>query len=158
GSRVVNLGISGATTAQAATQELPVALDAAPTTTVIWLGVNDITQNVTLANFSRDLARILGALHGQPGGRVFVGNLPDLKQLGAFRGRNTAQLDATVKAWNDAIASACSESGATLVDIFSAWNAQGDRGNLISGDGLHPNTAGYQRIADLFWQAMQAAG
>ena len=28
---------------------------------------------------------------------------------------------------------------------------------LVSSDGLHPTTAGYQRIADLFWQAIRRA-
>src|SRR5437763_10610100 len=53
GTRVVNLGISGATAAQAETQELPVALDAAPTVVAVWLGVNDFADRVPLAAFSQ---------------------------------------------------------------------------------------------------------
>lgn len=158
GARVVNLGISGATAAQAATQELPVALDAAPSIAVVWLGVNDFQARVSLTAFAADLTRILGALKAQTGARLFVGNLPDLRLLPAFAGRDPAALDAEVEAWNAQIARAAQDAGATVVDIYRSWAAARDRGALVSGDGLHPTTAGYARLAELFWQAIHSGG
>jgi lysophospholipase L1-like esterase len=157
-ARVVNLGISGATAEQAAQQELPVALDTAPTFVAVWLGVNDVQQGVPLPQFADTLRTILSAFSAQAGARVFVGNLPELETLPAFQGSDAAALRRTTVEWNASIATAAQEAGAILVDIHAAWAAAGDRDALISRDGLHPSSAGYRRIADLFWQAMQRAG
>jgi lysophospholipase L1-like esterase len=156
--RVVNLGISGATAAQAAQQELPVALDAAPTLAVVWLGVNDIDQQVTEGDFVQNLNRIITALNTVSGSHVYVGNIPDLRLLSAFRDREPATLDAQVAAWNANIARIVRDNGAHLVDIHSSWQASKDREALVSGDGLHPTTAGYARLAELFWQAIHGTG
>ena len=43
--------------------------------------------------------------------------------------------------------------GVTLVDAYKAFN--GDV-SLLSTDGLHPNAAGYKRIADTFFQSIKA--
>ncbi len=157
GTRVINLGISGATAAQAAEQELPVVVDAHAGDVAIWLGVNDYEQRVSLANFSASLQQILARLHSETRVRLFVGNLPDLRLLSAFAGRDPAALDADVQRWNAEIARVSTASGAVVVDIYTAFSALKEKTGLISGDGLHPTTAGYRRIADLFYQAMRSA-
>lgn len=159
GSRVVNLGISGATADQALQQELPVAADATPTIAAVWLGVNDIEQNVSLATFSANLTSVLSGLR-QTGAKLFVANIPDLRLLPAFNGRDPAALDAQVRDWNAAIGRIAREQSATLVDLYSAWGDVKDakeRAALVSADGLHPTSAGYSRLAELFWQAIEAA-
>ncbi|HLZ69127.1 MAG TPA: GDSL-type esterase/lipase family protein [Dehalococcoidia bacterium] len=159
GSRVVNLGISGATAQQALEQELPVAADAAPTLAAVWLGVNDIEQNVSLDAFSANLSGVLSGLR-QTGSKLYVGNLPDLRLLPAFNGRDPAALDTQVRGWNAAIGRIVREQGATLVDVYTAWGDLKDvkdRAGLVSADGLHPTSAGYGRLADLFWQAIESA-
>ncbi len=157
GTHVVNLGISGATVAQSLEQELPVAIDARPNLAAVWLGVNDFQQGVSLTAFSSSLEKIITRLHSDARTSVFVGNLPDLRQLNAFAGRDPAALDAEVRRWNAEIARVAGAQNASVVDVYAAWTATKDRAGLVSSDGLHPTTAGYQRIADLFWQAMLAA-
>ncbi len=56
----VNLGIPGATVAQALREELPRALEQRPTIVTVWLNVNDIMCGVPPADFERDLAALLG--------------------------------------------------------------------------------------------------
>lgn len=158
GSRVVNLGISGATAQQALQQELPVAADAAPTIAAVWLGVNDIEQNVSLATFSTNLTDVLSGLR-QTGAKLYVANLPDLRLLPSFNGREPAALDSEVHSWNAAIGRIAREQGAILVDLYTAWGDVKDakeRAALVSADGLHPTSAGYNRLAELFWQAIEA--
>jgi lysophospholipase L1-like esterase len=43
--------------------------------------------------------------------------------------------------------------GAVLVDLYEAFNGQ--TGLLIGEDGLHPSAAGYQRIAEAFFDAIK---
>lgn len=47
------------------------------------------------------------------------------------------------------------QEGVTLVDLYSLMLPDVQR--YIGVDGLHPNEAGYARIADLFFQAIQSA-
>ena len=47
-----------------------------------------------------------------------------------------------------------SREGAVLVDLYAAMLPDVQR--YIGVDGLHPNEAGYTRIAELFFQAIQA--
>jgi lysophospholipase L1-like esterase len=44
--------------------------------------------------------------------------------------------------------------GAVLVDLYEAFNGQ--TGRLIGEDGLHPSAAGYQRIAETFFDAIKS--
>jgi lysophospholipase L1-like esterase len=47
-----------------------------------------------------------------------------------------------------------SQEGAVLVDLYATMLPDAFR--FIGVDGLHPNEAGYARIAELFFQAIQA--
>jgi lysophospholipase L1-like esterase len=58
-----------------------------------------------------------------------------------------------VPGYNDRVRSLAASNGLALVDVYQAFN--GDR-TLLSGDGLHPNAAGYQKIADTFFDAIRA--
>ena len=157
GTHVVNLGIGSATAFQAETQELPVAEDAHPTIAVVWLGVNDYAQGVSLSTFSGNLANVLNGLAGT-GAKVYVANLPDLSLLPSFSRQNPQTLAADIAAWNAAIAQQAQASGATLIDLYSAWRAAPDKAALVSNDGLHPTTAGYRALATLFLDAIRRQG
>jgi len=58
-----------------------------------------------------------------------------------------------VPAFNDRLRALAASEGITLVDVNKAFN--GDF-SLLSTDGLHPNAAGYQRIAETFLDAIKA--
>jgi lysophospholipase L1-like esterase len=57
-----------------------------------------------------------------------------------------------VAPYNDLIRGVALTEGAPLVDVFQAFN--GDL-SLLSPDGLHPNAAGFERIADTFFNAVK---
>jgi lysophospholipase L1-like esterase len=58
-----------------------------------------------------------------------------------------------VAPFDDRIRSLAASEGAPLVDVYTAFG--GDL-TLLSADGLHPNAAGYERISDTFFHAIQA--
>lgn len=60
---------------------------------------------------------------------------------------------ALVPAYNDRIRALAVSEGVTLVDVNRAFN--GDF-SLLSTDGLHPNAAGYQRIAETFFDSIKS--
>ena len=59
-----------------------------------------------------------------------------------------------IPAMNDQIRQLASQQGATLVDLYAAFGGTAEP--YISTDGLHPNAAGYQKIAETFFDAIRA--
>ena len=147
---LVNLGIPGVTLGQAQQEELPVALDAHPDVVTIWLAVNDFAANTAISVYSRELTQLLTTLRTQTHARIFVGNLPDLSLLPYFSRAGTPDLRDRVQQWNVAIASVCQAQGVTLVDLYANWSELARHPEYLSGDGLHPSTAGAARLAEVF--------
>jgi acyl-CoA thioesterase-1 len=153
-TRVVNLGVSGSTLAQALDEQLGPALDARPDVVTVWLAVNDFNAGVPIDRYAADLDRLLDSLR-QTQARVLVGNVPDLAQLAPFARR--AQLTQQVDAWNQAIAEAASRNGAILVDLHAHWQEAAEHPEYLSQDGFHPSSEGYARLAELFSEALDGS-
>lgn len=153
---LVNLGIPGATVEQAQRDEAPVALDAKPNVITVWLGTNDLAGGVALDTYSAQLRALLRDLRAGTHAHIFVGNLPDLTLLPSFARSDARALRGQIVAWNAAIASACAEAGATLVDLFAGWNELATHPEYISEDGFHPSIVGAERIAELFATTLRA--
>jgi acyl-CoA thioesterase I len=154
-ARVVNLGVSGSTLAQALEEQLGPALDAQPDIVTVWLAVNDLNARVPLEGYAADLDTMLGQLEATHA-RVLVGNVPDLGGLAAYRGIDPGPLKAAVDRWNLVIADTVARHGATLVDLYSTWQEVAQHPEYLSGDGFHPSSEGYQALADLFGQVLDA--
>jgi lysophospholipase L1-like esterase len=60
---------------------------------------------------------------------------------------------ASVAPYNDGLRSFATSRGIDLVDVYAAFH--GDVTTLIDCDGLHPTPAGYQVIADTFFQTIR---
>ena len=153
--RVVNLGISGSTLAQALDEQLGPALDARPDVVTVWLAVNDLNARVPLDQYAANLDTLLGRLEATHA-RVLVGNVPDLSRLAVSRGLEPGPLAAEVARWNLAIAEVVARHGATLVDLFSRWQEVADHPEYLSADGFHPSSDGYARLAEVFAEAAGA--
>jgi acyl-CoA thioesterase-1 len=155
-TRFVNLGIPGVTLHQALAQELPVALSVHPNLVTIWLGVNDLDDNVPLGQYQQDLNTLLTTLATRTHATVAVGNIPNLTFLPAFANQDPATLQAKVAAWNQVIATAVANHHALLVDLYQGTAAFATNPQDISSDGLHPTEQGYQLIATAFAQVLRA--
>jgi len=60
----------------------------------------------------------------------------------------------TIVPVNDRVRAMVAEEGAMLVDLYAAFD--GNLDTLIGPDGLHPNEAGYQKIAETFFDAIKS--
>lgn len=155
-TRLVNLGIGGLRLDQALDQALPVTVDLQPSVITVWLAVNDFAAGVSLDRYRVDLEMLLATLARDTEAHVYVANLPDLALLPAFRDRDPAALRASVATWNEAIAASAAAHDATLVDLYTGWSELRERPDYISRDGLHPSSRGHRRLAEIFWQVIQA--
>ncbi len=153
---LVNLGVPGATIAQAQREELPIALATRPDIVTIFLGVNDVEARVSLNTFTRELQTLVSTLVHETNATVYVGNLPDLSLLPYFAHYNEQELRSEVQARNQAIADICQSQGATLVDIYANWGALSRHPEYISSDGLHPSALGAEGLAAVFAAAIRA--
>jgi len=174
---LVNLGISGATVADALRVELPQAVSLHPTLVTVWLNVNDLLNAVPARTYGAELSELLHGLRAT-GATVLVANTPPLDQLPAYLAcedpahhpgpcssfvprpiPSPAAVAAAVDAYNTTIAEVSAGAGAVVVDLHAAGvaaRAQGGADALVSGDGFHPNALGAQRVADSFAAAWRA--
>lgn len=155
---LINLGIPGITLHDALTSELPIALDAHPALVTVWLAVNDLATKVPVDSYTHDLNTLLKRLQAAaPHARIAVGNVPDLTSVPFFYGVNPVALRSQITAYNTAIASVVSKHHVILVDLSAqGYNLQ-THPEYISSDGLHPNSLGYDKLAEIFYKALRAA-
>jgi lysophospholipase L1-like esterase len=172
GATFVNMGIAGATAADAVANELPYAVALHPTLVTVFLGVNDLIRQVPVAAFERSLGGVLDGLRAStPRPLILIANIPPLDHLPAYLAclprpppngppcsfsgivLSPGVLHARVATYNRAVAAVAAEDGATLVDLHAvvlAARANGTEASLVSDDGFHPSPAGHRLIAGVF--------
>jgi lysophospholipase L1-like esterase len=155
---LINLGIPGAIMSTATSRELPIALDTHPNLVTIWLGVNDIADNVPLTSYARDLDVMLSRLQAEaPGVRIAIANIPDLTLLPHFSSFDPQVLHMRISSYNAAIVDSVQQHHIILVDL-AAYNTEiKNHPEYLSNDGFHPNELGYSKLAELFYQVLQRA-
>ncbi len=175
----VNMGIPGATVAQAIRDELPMAAELRPNLVTVWLNVNDILAGVPVDRFEREMDTLMGALRRNRATRVLVANVPPLDQLPSYlacrpsppAGSAPCRLPVTppppaavndlVDEFNAATSRVAERHGAHVVDLHAvglAARAAGTDAALVSGDGFHPSTAGHAAVAEAFAEVLRATG
>lgn len=159
GGAFVNLGVSGSVAVQAKDQQLPGAIAQRPTVVSVWLAVNDMNATIEPSSYRDALGAIVDALVARTDAKVFVGNVPDIRGVPAYKDADKNVLAARITAYNDAIASVVAKhpGRAFLVDLFTG-SASLVSTITVSADGFHPSDEGYKLIADRFAAAMRANG
>ena len=147
---VVNEGKPGEWAADGA-MRLPTVMRAVnPEVLMILEGVNDLSAlgqpGVSPALVAIDTMAKEGRNRGV---RVFLATLPPT------RAGVSPAIPNRLGALNTGIRSIAAGEGAVLVDLEVALRADVNR--YIGADGLHPTEAGYQRIAETFFEAIRTA-
>lgn len=150
---VNNGGLGGEWTADGAIR-LPKAMRASNDLVVIMEGINDLNGGVSAGTVAGNLRTMVRAAKNA-GKKVFLGTvLPvveaTVEGLPFYKGpgENAAQGDAVIRGLNDRIRGVALDEDVTLVDFYASFTANGiNTSSLLSGDGLHPNAAGYDRMA-----------
>jgi lysophospholipase L1-like esterase/sugar lactone lactonase YvrE len=165
GKPYVNRGIGSQTTSQMLLRFRPDVVVLRSEVVVILAGTNDIAGNsgpVTLDVIEQNLATMaeLAKVHGI---RVVLSSVPPVSDdkkddRGRPRLRTRDRPPATITALNTWIADYAEKNGHVYLDYFSALaDASGALEVELSGDGLHPNAAGYAVMAPLAEKAIGQA-
>src|SRR5215813_12405068 len=149
GKPYVGRGISGQTTPQMLLRFRQDVIALAPAAVVILGGTNDIAGNTgpsTLEMIEDNLASMT-ELAKANGIRVVLVSVLPAADYPWKRGMEPAQKIITLNAWMKQYASS---AGAVYLDLHSAMNdGHGGMKSELSGDGVHPNAAGYALMAKL---------
>jgi acyl-CoA thioesterase I len=170
-----DLGIPGATTAEALTLQAPQAVAIAPDVVTVWLNVNDLIAQVPADTYEDQLGELVRQLRRGGQTQVLVATTPDLRSLPVylacrpappadgpvcpvpFRLPPPSQVRAAVDAYNAAIERVVEREGATLVDLGAFGDAPAQHPEYVAEDGFHPSTEGAVAIAQAFATALAPA-
>ena len=185
GSRILNLGKSGWSTTDLIDgvngnpSQLTQAIAAHPDVALVWIGSNDLwnlyeygpepmtvdAEQADLAAYSAGIDTILSRLTGS-GATVFIALLDDQSKrpmvadpnptepaLPATTTSDLARMSDHIKAYNDIIRNKAVRYGAVTVDFY-ATSIFTTPATLCS-DGNHPNAAGYDRVAQIWFEALR---
>ena len=126
-----------------------------PQVVLLLEGVNDLT----FANGNPSaIAPMISALRSMidesriRGARVFLATLLPARATGTPSARGRAAMP-LIPAANDQIRQLAASQGEVLVDLYQGFGGSPDP--YIDTDGLHPNALGYQKIAELFFDAIR---
>ncbi|HUQ89277.1 MAG TPA: GDSL-type esterase/lipase family protein [Vicinamibacterales bacterium] len=147
---VANYGLGGEKAAVARDRFIQALNIVRPEVVLLMQGYNDIPGGADgAASTAASEVEIMVAEARNRGMRVFLATLVPPRPGG---NRTIGQI--YIDDYNNRMRVVASRQGAVLVDLYTAILPDVQR--YIGVDGLHPNEAGYARIADLFFQAIQA--
>ena len=148
--RALNYGVSGDTSAGGLAR-LPAVLARQPADVfVLALGANDGLRGIPAGNTARNLRAVLAAVRQQfPAAQLVVAGLEFPFDLGPLGGPRLGQYAADFKALFRPLAE---QSGASFIP-FLLHGVLGRR-DLNLADGVHPNAAGQQILADNVWAVL----
>lgn len=158
GRDFLNRGISGQITGQMLGRMMADVIDLKPVAVLILAGTNDIARKVPLSAIENNLTMIveLARLHHI---KVILASVTPVNNYNKDRDPRLEQTlrrpAGTILALNDWIRSYCRRNRIDYLNYFSHMvDANGFLQKDLSDEGLHPNAAGYRRMAPLALQAI----
>jgi lysophospholipase L1-like esterase len=151
---VTNEGNSGELVADGKTR-LTQSLNAnLPQVLLLQEGANDMTGGrPPIDTIVNDFRAMIRDARGR-GVQVFLGTLLPQRE-GACRAYDYCDGVNDVVTLNARLRTLAASEGAVLVDLYQTFDGQ--TATWLGLDGLHPNEAGYQKMADVFYSAVTQA-
>jgi acyl-CoA thioesterase-1 len=157
GSRVNNLCVSGATTADVLREQVSPAINTLPTLLTLGIGINDIGHAVSAEQFARNYEEIIKRLKAETRARIVITNIPDISfapvvPLSAREGtRRSVQL------FNERVHRIAERYELSVVDVYSETHRViPAHPEFFSEDGFHPSDEGYEYWAETMWPIIEA--
>jgi lysophospholipase L1-like esterase len=157
----INRGIGGQTTPQMLVRFREDVINLSPKVVVILAGTNDIAGNtgpMTVEQIEANYASLADLARAHSIRVVFSSVTPihdyTPRSQNMFLTRSTEKINAL----NQWLRSYCEQNGLIYLDYYSAMaDSHGMMQENLAADGLHPNDAGYQKMAPLAEAAIQKA-
>jgi len=152
GSKLINLCVSGATTADLLGGQLDTAIKSNPSLVTIGIGINDIGHSVDFDEFASNYETILRRLKNETNAWIVVSNIPDISTSTRVPISLQLQTQQTIVQYNKKLEEIAASYGVVVVDVFSVTREELPKHpEYFSDDGFHPSDLGYEFWADKMW-------
>lgn len=154
-SRLTNLCVSGATTADVLRGQLQRGVALNPNLVTLGIGINDIGHGLTLDQFSRNYEEILSTLKKQTEAEIVVTNLPDISSAPRIPGPMRNEYQQQIIQFSRRVEEIAGRHGVTVFDIYTITTGElASHPEYFSSDGFHPSDKGYELWAQRMWPTL----
>lgn len=151
-SRLTNLCVSGATTADLIRGQLQRGVALNPDLVTVGIGINDIGHGLSLDQFSKNYEEILSTLRGQTRAQIVVTNIPDVSGAPRIPGALRKEYQQQIERFSQRLEEIATRHGVTVFDIYTITHDQlASHPEYFSADGFHPSDEGYELWATQMW-------
>lgn len=159
-SRLSNLCVSGATTADLVRDQLERGVALNPDLVTVGIGINDIGHGLTLEQFSENYEAILSTLREKTHAMIVVTNLPDISSAPRIPNSLRSEYQRQIEEFGKRLEEIADRHGVTIFDIYTITKQELPlHPEYFSADGFHPSDDGYELWATQMWPTLaQAAG
>lgn len=152
GSKLSNLCISGATTADLVRNQLDRGVAQNPNLVTIGIGINDIGHGLTLEQFTRNYEQILSTLKEKTHAEIVVTNLPDISTAPRIPGPMRNEYQRQIAQFSQRLEEIANRHGVTIFDVYTITKQElPSHPEYFSADGFHPSDQGYELWASSMW-------
>ena len=161
GVGLLNVAVSGATSATVLSGQLSKATRSRPHVVTLAVGINDLWRGVEPHQFESNLDQLARGLVAT-GAPVVLANLPDMSLAPIARLAThflpVQLISERIASFNEAVARVVARHRLHGVDLHgpSLQELPGST-DYFCGDGFHPSDTGYQRMAEHFWPVLLQA-
>lgn len=150
-----SLAVPGAKAVDVLNTQVQTAIDRQPQIITLLVGVNDIHNNISLAEFSANYEGILQRLSSETRAQIYVINLPLIGTKSLFRAPYRAWFDERTKKFNKAIEKLAANYQVKYLDLYTPTkDLLGQEGEHYSADLFHPSAIGYKIWTDLLYASI----
>ena len=151
-STLMNLCVSGATSADVLNRQLERGVAAGPNLVTLGIGINDIGHGVELEEFAENYDAILKRLKEGTNATIVVSNLPDISSAPRIPPTMRNEYQARIILFNRKLEEVANRHGVVIFDVFSITHEQlAGHPEYFSADGFHPSDQGYELWAVQMW-------
>jgi acyl-CoA thioesterase-1 len=154
-SRLTNLCVSGATTADVLRGQLQRGVAMNPDLVTLGIGINDIGHGLTLEQFAKNYEEILSTLKEKTRARIVVTNIPDVSAAPRIPASLRGEYQRQIVQYSQRLEDIASRYGVTVFDVYTITHDElPAHPEYFSSDGFHPSDAGYELWAQKMWPTL----
>jgi lysophospholipase L1-like esterase len=147
-----NLAVPGARTSDIIGIFLSKAIEDRPDVVTLLIGVNDIHNHVSAAQFRKNYEEILIRLSKETKATIYAVNIPFIGGSDIMLPPYQYFFDSRVKEFNEIIKELANQYAVQYIDLYSpSVNLFKKSGAHYSRDSFHPSAAGYKIWADIIY-------
>ena len=151
-SKLSNLCVSGATTADVLRGQLDQGVAMNPDLVTVGIGINDIGHGLTLEQFSKNYEEILSTLKEKTSAQIVVSNLPDVSSAPRIPNAMRAEYQRRIAQFSERLEEIANRHGVTIFDVYTITKDElPSHPEYFSIDGFHPSDDGYELWATQMW-------